>query len=65
MDIETSNAIESLRHDLERATTDLRTEMRQMGAEIRTLRTEMRQMGDEITGTLRTEMRQMGDEITE
>ena len=50
MDVETSNAIESLRHDLERATTDLRT--------------EMRQLGDEITGTLRSEMHEMRDELS-
>ena len=49
MDLETAGAIESLRTDFDRATSDLRAEMRQMGEEIRRdLRAEMRQVRNEV-----------------
>ena len=57
MDVETSNAIESLRHDLERATTDLADRMAVMDTSLRlqiattenTLRAEMRRMREELS----------------
>lgn len=51
MDLETSNAIESLRKEVVSAATSLR---RQISATEYALRAEMR---DEVTGTLRAEMR--------
>ena len=57
MDVETSNAIESLRHDLQRATTDLAERMavmdtslkRQIATTENTLRSEMHEMRDELS----------------
>ena len=57
MDLETANAIESLRHDVDRATADLTTRMAAMGVSLgrhiatteNTLRGEMHEMRDELS----------------
>ncbi len=72
MDLETANAIESLRQDVERGTADLVDRMAVMDTGLRrqiattedALRGEMREMRDEITTTLRAEMRQRANEVT-
>jgi hypothetical protein len=57
MDLETSNAMEALRHDLDQATADLKTGMAaldlSLGQRIAT-----------IESTLRREMREMRDELS-
>ena len=72
MDIETANAIESLRQDNERTTANvvdrvavLDTSLRrQIATTKHALRGEMREMRDEITTTLRAEMHVMRDELS-
>ena len=72
MDLETANAIESLRQDIERTTANVVDRMavldtslrRQIATAEHALRGEMREMRDEITTTLRGEMRQRCDEVT-
>jgi cell division protein FtsB len=72
MDLETASAIESLRTDLDRATTDLADRIlavetslgRQLATTENTLRAEMRQLREEVTRDLRTEMRLLREEVT-
>jgi hypothetical protein len=72
MDLETASAIESLRNDLDRSTTDLADRIlaveTSLGRKLATtedaLRAEMRQVRDEITRDLRAEMGQVRDEVT-
>ena len=72
MDLETANAIESLRQDIERTTANLVDRMavldtslrRQIATAEHALRGEMREMRDEITTTLRAEMHVMRDELS-
>jgi hypothetical protein len=72
MDLETASAIESLRTDLDRTTTDLADRIlavetslgRQLATTEDTLRVEIRQVREEVTRDLRAEMRQMREEVT-
>jgi DNA anti-recombination protein RmuC len=72
MDLETASAIESLRNDLDRSTTDLADRIlaveTSLGRKLATtdyaLRAEIRQVREEVTRDLRAEMRQMREEVT-